>query len=84
MALIAVMLIEPHVLLLDEPTNHLDRETIGVLTEALNEYNGGVVTITHDINLIYATESILLQMTDGEVFETDYETYQDEILTALN
>lgn len=83
-ALIAVMLIEPHVLLLDEPTNHLDRETIGVLIEALNEYEGGVVTITHDINLIQATESILLQMTDGEIFETDYETYQDEILTALS
>lgn len=83
-ALIAVMLTEPHVLLLDEPTNHLDRETIGVLIDALNAYEGGIVTITHDINLIHSTKSILLQMTDGEVYETDYETYQDEILTILD
>jgi len=46
--LAAAMWNQPHILILDEPTNYLDRESLGALAKAIEDYDGGVVMITHN------------------------------------
>jgi len=46
--LAASMWNQPHILILDEPTNYLDRESLGALANAIQEYEGGIVMITHN------------------------------------
>jgi ATP-binding cassette, subfamily F, member 1 len=79
-SLIGVLLGKPHILLLDEPTNHLDMETIEILIEALNQYKGGLITITHDLNLIHGTDSILLHINNERISEIEYEEYHQLVL----
>jgi ATP-binding cassette subfamily F protein 1 len=54
-ALAELALGEPDILILDEPTNNLDIESIHALAEAIEEYGGGVLMVTHDERLIRAT-----------------------------
>merc|ERR1712137_22812 len=46
--LAAAMWNQPHILILDEPTNYLDRDSLGALAGAIEEFEGGVVMITHN------------------------------------
>merc|ERR1712232_1096586 len=43
----AAMWQNPHILVLDEPTNYLDRDALGALAEAIKDYGGGVIMISH-------------------------------------
>jgi len=47
--LAASMWQNPHILVIDEPTNYLDRDALGALTEAIENWNGGVVVISHNL-----------------------------------
>jgi ATP-binding cassette subfamily F protein 3 len=68
----------PNLLLLDEPTNHLDLEMRHALTMALQEYDGGVVLVSHDRALLRATCDRFLLVTDGKAapFDGDLDDYK--------
>jgi ATP-binding cassette subfamily F protein 3 len=72
----------PHVLMLDEPTNHLDIEARQALIEALNEYQGAVVLVTHDPHLIELVADRLWVVADGGVraWDGDLEDYRRALL----
>ena len=65
-------------LILDEPTNHLDIDSRDALVQALNDYTGAVLIISHDRHLIEATVDKLWIAQNGtiEEFDEDLDTYQ--------
>lgn len=77
---VEMQLTNPHMIILDEPTNHLDIETVEALIDAINKYNGCVIMVTHDIELITKTYSDIYELKDGSLEKTTYEKYRDKIL----
>jgi ATP-binding cassette subfamily F protein 3 len=61
----------PHMLILDEPTNHLDVDAREALVQALNDYTGAVVIVSHDRHMIEATADRLVLVADGTAREFD-------------
>ncbi|XP_023581049.1 ATP-binding cassette sub-family F member 1 isoform X3 [Trichechus manatus latirostris] len=76
---------EPDVLILDEPTNNLDIESIDALGEAINEYKGAVIIVSHDARLITETNCQLWVVEEQSVsqIDGDFEDYKREVLEAL-
>ncbi|MCO6186508.1 ABC-F family ATP-binding cassette domain-containing protein [Rhizobium sp. L1K21] len=74
----------PNLLILDEPTNHLDIDSRRALIEALNDYSGAVILISHDRHLIEATVDRLWLVKDGTVtvFDGDLEEYRDLVVSG--
>jgi ATP-binding cassette subfamily F protein 3 len=72
----------PHILMLDEPTNHLDIDSREALVEALNEYEGAVIVISHDPHLVELTADRLWLVNEGtcQPFEGDLEDYKRLLL----
>ena len=62
---------KPNLLLLDEPTNHLDLEMREALTFAMQDFEGGVVFVSHDRHLLRTCADELLLVADGKVSEFD-------------
>ncbi len=73
-----MMMDSANYLVLDEPNNHLDLEAIVSLGEALHDYQGGVICVTHDRELIDAFANRIIKIQDdGSIidFEGDYEAF---------
>lgn len=68
----------PHIMLLDEPTNHLDIEAREALTQALNNYKGAVILVSHDPHLVECVADRLWLVADGSCtnFDDDLEAYK--------
>jgi ATP-binding cassette subfamily F protein 3 len=66
-------------LLLDEPTNHLDLETREALTDALAQFEGTLILVSHDRHLLRATTDQFLIVADGSLtaFDGDLDDYKD-------
>lgn len=82
----SISMSKPHILLLDEPTNHLDMQSIDALADALDEFSGGVVLVSHDSRLISRVcedeeKSTIWIVEDGTVrrFDGTFEEYKDEL-----
>jgi ATP-binding cassette subfamily F protein 1 len=86
-AFINLIFHQPQVLLLDEPTNHLDIETVEGLIEGLQGYEGGIVLITHEPEMINALESELWIMdAEKKIVERSkntYEEYSQKVLAKI-
>ena len=84
LALALLIWTRPNLLLLDEPTNHLDLEMRHALTLALQDYEGGVILVSHDRALLRATCDEFILVADGsaEPFESDLEGYSCLLYTS--
>jgi ATP-binding cassette, subfamily F, member 3 len=72
----------PHLIILDEPTNHLDIESREALVQALTEYGGAVILVSHDPYLIELVADRLWLVRDGavRVFDEDLDAYRRLLL----
>ena len=77
LALALLIWTRPNLLLLDEPTNHLDLEMRHALTLALQDFEGGVILVSHDRALLRASCDEFILVADGkaEPFDSDLEGY---------
>merc|ERR1712071_526602 len=84
-ALAELCLSGPDVLILDEPTNNLDIESIDALAEAINEYEGGVIIVSHDERLIRDTNCQLWVIEEQSINEIEggFDDYRKEVLDEL-
>ena len=75
----------PDVIILDEPTNNLDIESIDALAEAILDFKGGVIVVTHDERLIRETECRLYIIEDLTIndMKGDFDDYRKELLEEL-
>ena len=75
-----IMLQKPNVLILDEPTNHLDLESINALNIALQKYEGTILLVTHDQDLIEEVGTRIWQFTPDGIH--DFKGTYDELAGA--
>jgi len=73
----------PHLLILDEPTNHLDIDSRAALIEAINDYPGATIIVSHDRHLLAACADRLWYVSGGTVksFDGDLDDYRRRVLS---
>ncbi|AFZ42596.1 ABC transporter related protein [Halothece sp. PCC 7418] len=78
--LLKVLMSAPNVLILDEPTNDLDVQTLSILEDYLQEFNGCVITVSHDRYFLDRTVTQIFAFTEGgtiKFYPGNYSTYLD-------
>jgi ATP-binding cassette subfamily F protein 3 len=72
----------PHIMLLDEPANHLDMDSREALIQALNNYNGAIILVSHDPHLVECVADRLWLVADGNCknFDGDLEEYKHLVM----
>lgn len=72
----------PHILVLDEPSNHLDIEAMDALADALKNFQGGVLMVSHDVTILGSVCNKLWVCDNGtvEAFNGDIKAYKKRIL----
>jgi len=76
--LLRTLLHQPNVLLLDEPTNDLDVQTLGVLEEYLDHFQGCLIVVSHDRYFLDRTVDYMVRMEDGKLgprYPTPYSSF---------
>jgi len=81
-ALAKTLISEANFLLLDEPTNHLDIQSVNMLTQALNQYNGTFVVISHDRHFVSKVANKIWFIENYEIKE--YPGTYDEFMIWFN
>ena len=76
-ALGQILLQKSPLLLLDEPTNHLDFDTVNALAEALADFDGTIITVSHDRSFIRQVSQKIIEIKDGkaELYPGNYDEY---------
>jgi ATP-binding cassette subfamily F protein 3 len=84
LSLLLATLDAPHLLILDEPTNHLDIESREALVEALTEYQGAVILVSHDMHLLGLVADRLWLVKGGAVttYTDDLDAYRRMLLAG--
>lgn len=77
---------EPQIMILDEPVNHLDIETVDVLTQALNDYNGGILLVSHDERIIThcCDEVWIVENSRVKKWKGEFEDYRKLLYSQLD
>ncbi len=80
LALVKLLLNPPNLLLMDEPTTHLDLASVDALIEALKQYEGTLVFISHDVHFIRALSNHVVRVEAGQLrhFPGGYQYYLDK------
>jgi len=80
LALVKLLLDPPNLLLMDEPTTHLDLASVDALIEALKQYQGTLVFISHDVHFIRALSTHVVRVEAGQLrhFGGGYQYYLDK------
>ena len=85
-AFACLSLTNPHILVLDEPSNHLDIEAMDALSNALQNFGGGVLMVSHDVTMLQNVCTSLWVCDNGVVehFPGDVNAYKKKILAQAN
>jgi ATP-binding cassette subfamily F protein 3 len=85
-AFACLSLTNPHILVLDEPSNHLDIEAMDALSTALQQFQGGVLMVSHDVTMLQNVCTSLWVCDKGTVeqFPGDVNAYKKKILAQAN
>merc|ERR1711959_713201 len=80
----AAMWGQPHLVILDEPTNYLDRDSLAALAGAIEEFEGGVVLISHNRDFVDEVCRTLWFMVDGKLRAEGEEDLDEKTVEAIN